>query len=124
MDASLPILLFVSDAALLSSLEFALSIRGFPVADGLAAADPSVAAMLVVDQACRGGGFTLLAELRAAGCRVPAVLLVTLSSRALRVAASAADAAILEKPLLDEALADLLNRQLHSPRRNDAHANF
>lgn len=102
------IVLFVDDAAVLSSLQFALSLDGFAVADGLAAADPS-GAVLVIDQACRGDGLAVLTSLREMGCDAPAVLLATNPSRTLRQRAVSAGVIVIEKPLLG----DELNRTLH-----------
>lgn len=108
MPATPSILLFMDDAGVLSSLEFSLSLHGFAVADG-SSSDPSAAAALVIDQACRGDGLALLEALRAAGCAAPAVLLATNPTRALRLRAAATDAIIVEKPLLDDELSHVLD---------------
>ena len=57
------ILLFVSDRPVRSSLQFALSLDGFSVGDGLEVRDRSRAAGLVIDQACGGDGMGVLASL-------------------------------------------------------------
>jgi hypothetical protein len=119
MPATPSILLFMDDAGVLSSLEFSLSLNGFAVADG-SKVDPSTAAALVIDQANRGDGFALLAVLRAAGCAVPAVLLATNPTRALRQRAAAADAIIVEKPLLGDELNQVLDSILNAVPRNAA----
>jgi tellurite resistance-related uncharacterized protein len=114
MPATPSILLFMDDAGVLSSLEFSLSLNGFAVADG-SNADPSAAAALVIDQAWRGDGLALLESLRAAGCAAPAVLLATNPTRALRLRTAAAEAIIVEKPLLG----DELNRVLDGILKGD-----
>jgi DNA-binding NtrC family response regulator len=111
MSGSNTVLLFVDDAAVLSSLEFALSLEGFAVADGLAAANPS-GAVLVIDQACRGDGLALLASLREAGCDTPAVLLATNPSRKLWHQAASVGVILIEKPLLSDELTRTLHRVL------------
>ncbi|UIJ46312.1 histidine kinase [Sphingomonas cannabina] len=113
MTAENSILLFISDASVLASLQFALSLEGFQVADGLAAANPS-ATCLVIDQACRGGGLDLLASLRAGGCNAPALLLATNPGAALRRRAGALGATIIEKPLLGDELTRALRRILQT----------
>jgi len=119
MAATLSILLFMNDAGLLSSLEFSLSLNGFAVADG-SSADPSAAAALVIDQAARGDGLAFLEARRAAGCAAPAVLLATNPTRALRQRAAAADAIIVEKPLLGDELNQVLDSILNAVPRNAA----
>jgi len=112
MSATNTILLFVSDVAVLSSLEFALSLDGFTVEDGLAAAEPS-GAVLVIDQACLGDGLALLASVRETGCDAPALLLATNPSRKLRQQAASAGVILIEKPLLGDELTSTLHRVLH-----------
>jgi len=108
MRATSSILLFTDDAGVLSSLEFALSLNGFMVVEG-SSVDPSTAAVLVIDQSCRGDGLALLETIRASGCAKPAVLLATNPTRALRLRAAAADAIVVEKPLLDDELTRVLD---------------
>ena len=73
-----PVLLYVGDRPVLSSLQFALSLEGFEVADGVSAGiDPSAAAALVIDQGFRADGLAALAAYRAAGCATPAIVLAT-----------------------------------------------
>lgn len=114
------ILLFVSDGAVLSSLQFSLALEGFAVADGLAAPVPSTAVCLVVDQACRGDGLSLLAGLRTAGCTAPALLLATNPGRSLRHRAAATGAVIVEKPLLGEELTQALRTILDAKKEKAA----
>ena len=96
-----PILLFVGDGPVLSSLEFALALEGFAVADGTAEdVDPFAAGCLVVDQGYLGNGIAFLAALRHFGCTTPGLVLVTNPTPATRVLAAAAGAVLIEKPLL------------------------
>lgn len=107
------ILLFVGDRPVLSSLEFALALDGFDVADGTAEeGEISSACCLVVDQGYRGNGATFLAELRQRGCGVPAVLLVTNPTAAVRARAAAVGAVVIEKPLLGDELTHALRDAL------------
>jgi len=107
------ILLFVSDRPVRSSLQFALSLDGFSVGDGLEVRDRSRATGLVIDQACGGDGMGVLASLRAAGCAAPAVLLATNPTRALRARAAERGAVIVEKPLLGDDLPRALRAMLN-----------
>ena len=96
-----PILLFIGDGPVLSSLEFALALEGFAVADGTAEdVDPFAAGCLVVDQGYLGNGIAFLAALRHFGCTTPGLVLVTNPTPATRVLAAAAGAVLIEKPLL------------------------
>ena len=100
-----PILLFVPDGPVLSSLQFSLAIEGFDVIDGAAEGiDPSAAAAMVIDQSYLGDGLTALAGLRSRGCAAPAILLSTHPSARLRSRAAAAGADLIEKPLFGDEL--------------------
>src|SRR5690606_5433175 len=113
MTRQAPILLFVDDGPVLSSLEFALTLQGFAAASGAAEmADPFAAGCLVMDQTFRGDGLAYLATLRQGGCATPAVLLVTNPTPAMRVSALAAGAVLIEKPLLGEDLTQALREAL------------
>lgn len=113
MNKQSSILLFVGDQPVLSSLEFALALDGFDVAEGAAAKDDILSAgCLVVDQNYRGDGAAFLAGLRQDGCTAPAVLLVTNPTSAFRLRAAAAGAAVIEKPLLGEELSHALRGKL------------
>ena len=101
MTDAAPILLFVGDGPVLSSLEFALALEGFTVADGTAEdVDPFAAGCLVVDQGYLGNGIAFLAALRHFGCTTPGLVLVTNPTAALRGLAAAVGAVLIEKPLL------------------------
>lgn len=108
-----PIALLVSDLAVLSSLQFALSIEGFALTG---AGDDLASAALVVDQGYRGDGLAALASLRAKGCTAPAILLATNPSMPLRTRAACAGAALIEKPLLGDELSSAITRALQ-PRK-------
>ena len=105
MLAQDPILLFVSDASVLSSLQFSLAIEGFHIADGAAEGiQPSAAAALVIDACYRGDGLAALAGFRLDGCAAPAILLATNPGARLRSQAAAAGVELIEKPLLGDEL--------------------
>lgn len=112
-----PVLLYVSDRPVLSSLQFALSIEGFVVVDGAAeGTDPSVAAVLVIDQGYRGDGIASLAVLRANGCAAPAIVLATNPTARLRAQAAAAGAVLIEKPLLGDELTGAISASLETQK--------
>lgn len=102
--------LFVADGAVLSSLEFALTVQGFRALDGsLPDDDLSTAAALVIDAATVPTALKLLQSLRGQGCSAPAIFLVTNPTRRDRKQAQAAGVAMVEKPLLG----DDVSRALH-----------
>ena len=109
---SRPILLFIDDAALLTSIEFALSVAGYKVAAGTDMSDPAAAAALVVDQDC-AHGLELLTVLRSR-CTTPAILLATNATRALRAHAAEVGAIIVDKPLPEDEPTRTLNQILES----------
>jgi FixJ family two-component response regulator len=102
------------DAALLSSLKFALEFEGFaiqayPDAQAVleSAADTSTAECMVVDYKLPGmNGLELVRELRARGITTPAILITTAPGIVLRDRAARAGVAIVEKPLLGNALTE------------------
>lgn len=113
MAADLPILLFVSDAAVLSSLQFSLTIEGFVVADGaVEGTDPSAASALVIDQANLSEGLATLAGFRTRGCGPRAIVLATNPTARMRAQAAAAGAVLIEKPLLGDELTRALRAAL------------
>jgi DNA-binding response OmpR family regulator len=98
--------LYVADRPVLSSLQFLLALEGFAVVEGN---DPHAASVIVADQGYEGDGLAFLVRLRAAGCGVPAICLVTNPTDRLRARAAAAGAVIVEKPLLGDELTSALN---------------
>jgi hypothetical protein len=95
--------LFVADAAVLSSLEFALTVQGFRVLDGsLPDDDLTKAAAIVIDAATVPTALQLLQRLRGKGCFSPTLFLVTNPTRRDRKHAQASGVVIIEKPLLGD----------------------
>jgi two-component system, LuxR family, response regulator FixJ len=106
------ILIVDDDAALRSALTFSLELEGFEVeafesGEALAEHDPIAGpGCLVLDYHLPGmDGLALLALLRARGVALPALIITSLPTRSLAARAAAAGAAIVEKPLLCDALA-------------------
>ena len=97
--------LFVGDAAVLSSLRFSLGLDGFTLTEG---AYPRAARCLVIDQRYRGDGLAFLRNLRQVGITAPAVLLATNPTRRQHKGAVASGAVVIEKPLLDDELTQVL----------------
>lgn len=100
------VILFASDPALLSALQFSLTIERFDVRCD--AACPASPMCLIIDQGFRGDGLGWLASLRAEGNASPAILLVTHPGRTLRASAAALGARLIEKPLTGDELTDAL----------------
>jgi len=113
------ILVVDDDAAVLNSLKFALEIEGFRVfvftsAEALLK-EPELPASscLIVDQNLPGrSGLELVAQLRQRDVRFPAILITSHPSLALRRQALTADVAVVEKPLLGNALSEAIGRAL------------
>ena len=106
------ILIVDDDAALRSALTFSLELEGFAVeafesGEALVARGPVPdPGCLVLDYHLPGmDGLALLALLRARGVALPALIITSLPTRSLAARAAAAGAAIIEKPLLCDALA-------------------
>lgn len=105
------VVLVDDDAALRTALKFSLELEGYDVAacesgeDLLTAILPTSDACLVVDYNLTGmNGLAALAELRRRDVRLPALLITSHPRPAVRQAAAAAQARIVEKPLLGDAL--------------------
>ena len=107
------IALLVSDPAVLSSLQFALSVEGFQIS---AAGETLAAAALVIDQGYREDGLGALLELRARGIAAPAIILATNPNNASRARAASVGAALIEKPLLSDELSRAITHALR-PRK-------
>jgi FixJ family two-component response regulator len=97
-----------------------LGLEGFDVAtyasgeELLASLEPC--ACFVIDQRLPGlTGLALISRLRAAGRAEPVLLITTSPSAQVRAEAAAANVEIIEKPLIDEALANALRRLTELP---------
>jgi len=107
------ILLVDDDPAIRSSLAFALGLEGFEVeafesGEALAArgAQPDDAC-LVLDYRLPGlDGLSTLALLRSRDVRLPAVIITSNPTRAIRNRAAEAAASLIEKPLLCDELSE------------------
>jgi DNA-binding NtrC family response regulator len=108
-----PIALLVSDLAVLSSLQFALSVEGFQLT---AAVDDLAAAALVIDQGFRGDGLAALDIMRVRGSTAPAIVLATNPTPSFCARAAKAGALLIEKPLLGDELSSAIAHALE-PRK-------
>ena len=111
------VLVVDDDAAVLGSLKFALEVDGFGVQVFRSAEEllklgmPPSSACLIVDQVLPNRtGLQLVALLRSRGARLPAILITSHPSAALRHEAAAANVTIVEKPLLGNALSETIAR--------------
>ena len=109
-----PIALLVSDHAVLSSLQFALSVEGFALA--AAGGDLAAAGAVVIDQGYRGDGLAAVVALRSRGNAVPAILLATNPTPSYRARAADAGAVVIEKPLLGDELSSAISHVIE-PRK-------
>lgn len=107
------------DAAVVSSLRFALetegvAVRGYGTAAALLAdIDPSSTGCLVLDYLLPDiDGLELLRTLRAMGVSAPAILITTNPGPTLRRRAETERVAIVEKPLLGNTLVDAIRSSL------------
>ena len=105
------VLIVEDDPAVRSSLQFRLEIEGFVVrtyscgADLLDDLNIPEAGCLVIDYRLPDmNGLGLLAELRRRLIKLPAILITTDPSLSVRAQTTAAGVALVEKPLLNEAL--------------------
>jgi FixJ family two-component response regulator len=103
------------DAAVCGALAFALRTHEIPVRcydcaeDLLADGSVGDVCYMIVDyQLPKMNGLDLLAELKTRGVHAPAAIIATNPSAAVRAAAAVHGAAMVEKPLLDEELYDLV----------------
>jgi two-component system response regulator FixJ len=101
------------DAAVCSSLKFALELEGFRVRtftggmELLRAPELVTCQCFVVDQKMPGmTGLELIGQLRQRDIAAPAILVISQPSAALSVRAANAHVPIVEKPLLGDALLD------------------
>ena len=105
------VLLIDDDPAVRSSLKFALEVEGFAVrayptgSDLLNDEDMPESGCLVADYHLPGmNGLDLLARLRDRKVSLPAILITTAPSAAVRRRAASAGVRLVEKPLLSDAL--------------------
>lgn len=116
------ILVVDDDAAVRNSLKFSLEIEGFAVrtyATGrelLGEEDVPAYACLVIDyNLSEMNGLELLGAMRRHHCKLPAVLITTHVTTSLRQRAMAAGMSVVEKPLINSALLEAINRVLLPP---------
>ena len=103
------ILLLVKDISVLSALRFSLSVEGFEIAEGIAKeGDLSTTAALVIDECYAGNGLVALDGLKRQGCCAPAIILATNPTVKLRARVAAANAELIEKPLLGDELSNAI----------------
>lgn len=115
-----PIVVIVDDdAAVRAALEFTLELEGFDVVscssgEALLLRDlPNRHACLLVDERLPGiSGLDALHQLRNRDVKLPAILMTSHPSPAVRAAAKAAGVPILEKPLLGDALTVAIRQAL------------
>jgi FixJ family two-component response regulator len=117
------ILLVDDDPAVRSALAFSLELEGFAVeafgsgAELLARAPLPETGCFVLDHRLHGiDGLELLASLRGHGVVLPAVIVTSNPTRSLRERIARAGAALVEKPLLGDALTAEVRRALNIRR--------
>jgi FixJ family two-component response regulator len=105
------VLVIDDDAAVRNSLKFVLEVEGFAVrgyrtgTDLLEEQDMPEMGCLVTDYHLRGmNGLELLARLRERKVKLPAIVITSHPSVAVRSKAASAGAHLIEKPLLNDAL--------------------
>lgn len=129
-DASQPVVIFVDDdKAVSEAVQFSMELDGLDVrtfADAerlLKSGELPERGCLVLDVRLPGmDGLQLLEQLRRRKVMLPAVLITTAPSQALKAAARNAGAAIVEKPLLTEALLDAVRAAIAESLRRPAGA--
>ena len=121
MPARPKILLVDDDPAVRASLAFSLEIEGFLIEtfdcgeDLAEKAELPENGCLVLDYRLPGiDGLSLLRILRSRGVGLPAVLITSAPTRAVRARAVEAGAVIIEKPLLGDALSAAVRAGLHA----------
>jgi two-component system, LuxR family, response regulator FixJ len=123
-DTRKSVVLVDDDAAVLSSLKFALEMEGFAVeayqsgAEVIANMDPQNIGCLILDYHLPGpNGLDLLRALRGVGIVAPAVIITTNPTLWLRQNAATEGVAIVEKPLLGDALLEAVRTFLKGSSR-------
>ncbi len=109
--APLTVILLDDDDALRQALTFSLEIEGYRVeacrsGEQLVSRDlPARGACLLIDERLeRLGGLDALEQLRRRGVTLPAILITSYADRQVRARARLFRAAVVEKPLLGDAL--------------------
>jgi len=118
-----PVILVIDDdPAVGNSLKFALEVEGFSVrlyptgAELLDEKDMPESGCLVADYHLPGmNGLDLLARLRERNVRLPAILITTHPSAAIRRRAALAGVRLIEKPLLSDTLFQCIRAALGEP---------
>lgn len=112
------------DEALLAALRFSLELDGLRVETHRSSETvvletlPTSNACLVLDyRLSTANGLDLLARLRAGGVALPAILITSHASLAVRDNARAAGAVLIEKPLLGDTLVEAIRAAL-TPRND------
>ena len=113
------ILLVETDAAVANAVRFSFELEGFDVRAFkcgetlLASGALPARGCLIIDHSLPDvDGVRLLERLRAAAVSLPAILIATNPSRALRREAAASGTPLIEKPLLTDALRDTVRAAL------------
>lgn len=115
------IVLIEDDAALSTALAFALDLEGFEVevyksAATVRAEDMPATGCLVIDYKLPGeNGLSVLARLRAADVKLPAIITTSHADVFVRSRSAALFASIVEKPLLGETLVLAIRTALAGP---------
>ena len=106
-----PIVIVEDDKGVRNALRFRMELEGWPVIDYASAEDLLEEASLpdrgclVLDQILPGlSGLDLLSRLRAGGVGLPAIVITTYPSAAVRARAAKDAVEIVEKPLFNDAL--------------------
>ena len=122
-DAKPTVILVYDDAALRTALKFSLELDGFEVTafesgeDLLRGVLPRQGGCLVLDQNLPGlSGLEALSILRSRANRLPALLITSHPGPGLREAALRANAVIVEKPLIGDALVGCIQDLLDQAR--------
>jgi FixJ family two-component response regulator len=111
IPAGRTVLIVDDDPAVRSSLQICLEIEGYVVRTYSCGADllddlniPEDGCLVIDYRLPRMNGLDLLSELRRRKVKLPAILVTTDPSVSVRAQTAAAGAALVEKPLLNEAL--------------------
>jgi two-component system, LuxR family, response regulator FixJ len=117
------VLVVDDDPAVCSSLKFSLELEGFAVRtfrngpELLSAYDLPPCGCLVIDYRMPSiNGIDLLRRLRQQGNAMPAILITTAPDPTVRHQAGAEGMALVEKPLLGDALVDTIRSKVAPPR--------